>query len=133
MKKKVLYLLFSVAVACGLWLYENGANRNDAGKPQSFFQWDEENDMLYRVVNGEERTFALVWTGDAWGIGSVSKAALLAGDLYNGKPMYRVGITDNPSDLSAATGDNSMVDLGVALMLVSMMSVVALVGKKKFF
>lgn len=81
-----------VTYDCGLWLYESGANRNDGGPnfPQSYFQWDEENDILYREVLGVERTFALGWCGNGWGVVSVSKAAYIAGEQYNGKPMYPV-------------------------------------------
>ena len=94
------------------------------------FTWDEENGVLYRDLNGVK--YVLVFKTMQNSRTGASEVRMTAMPLAEAQADANVSIA-MLVDESAATGDASMVDLGIALMLVSLMSVVALVGKKKFF
>ena len=53
--------------------------------------WDEENDLIYRTVNGEDMCLALAYhpVSNTWRFMAVSKADVLAG-TYNNNPVYPV-------------------------------------------
>ena len=112
-------------------IYVTGSGVGVNGKPESYsdeknkFFWDEENNVLYQMEGDVKHVLVFKTMGDQIRLTAVPLTEALADSN-----VYIVELT---TDVSANTGDASMVGTMAIVMILSMCAMAFVVSKKKWF